>query len=214
MKRKINLRFLGNIRWMIINWQVPFRVLFAKILGVSLGANTRLIGEIRFKRSQGSRIVLGDSVRIYSHPAANEVIGRKHSTLWAMAPGALIRLDRNVGCSSVCICAASEIHIGEGTIIGADAMILDNDFHLPLPGWEWKNASAETAKPIHIGRGCFIGTRAIILKGVRIGDGAVIGAGAVVTRDVPSGFMASGNPAVVKPLAEHWKHCTKNLEAP
>lgn len=197
---------LGRIRWAIISLQVPFRVLHARVLGATIGHRVKIVGTLRIKRAPGARIEIGDSVNIYSHPAANEVIGRRHSTLWAMAPGALIKLERNVGCSSVCICAASEIHIGEGTIIGADAMILDNDFHLPLPGWEWKNASAETAKPIHIGRGCFIGTRAIILKGVRIGDGAVIGAGAVVTRNVPSGCMASGNPAVVKPLAEHWKH--------
>jgi acetyltransferase-like isoleucine patch superfamily enzyme len=199
-------RRLGRFRWSIICLQVPFRILHARLIGVIVGKQVKLVGRLRLKRARGSRIVFGDSVNIYSHPSANELIGRTHSTLWAMAPGALIKLDRNVGCSSVCICAASEIHIGEGTIIGADAMILDNDFHLPLPGWEWKNASAETAKPIHIGRGCFIGTRAIILKGVKIGDGAVIGAGAVVTRPVPAGHMAFGNPAVTKPLDERWQH--------
>jgi acetyltransferase-like isoleucine patch superfamily enzyme len=210
----MNANWLGSLRWYIICLQVPFRILLARLVGVIVGKRVKLVGRVRLKRARGARIEIGDAVCIYSQPAANELIGRPHSTLWAMAPGALIKLGRNVGCSSVCICAAAGIHIGEGTIIGADAMILDNDFHLPLPGWEWRNASTETAKPIHIGRGCFIGTRAIILKGVRIGDGAVIGAGAVVTRNVPSGFMASGNPAVVKPLAVHWKHCTKNLGAP
>jgi acetyltransferase-like isoleucine patch superfamily enzyme len=197
---------LGKLRWSLICLQVPVRILIARLHGAAIGRHVKIVGPLRLKRSRGARIEIEDAVNIYSHPSANEVIGRRHSTLWAMAPGALIKLERNVGCSSVCICAASEIHIGEGTIIGADAMIFDNDFHLPLPGWEWKNASAETAKPIHIGRGCFIGTRAIILKGVKIGDGAVIGAGAVVTRPVPAGHMAFGNPAVTKPLDERWQH--------
>jgi acetyltransferase-like isoleucine patch superfamily enzyme len=136
---------------------------------------------------------------------ANEVIGRRYTTLWAMATGAVLELERNVGVSSACICAAKEIRIGEGTIIGADAMILDNDFHLPAPNWLWGNAAAGTAKAVRIGRGCFIGTRAVVLKGVTIGDGAVIGAGAVVTCDVPAEHLAFGNPAQVRPLPDKWR---------
>ena len=196
---------LSRLRWSMICWQVPIRKMLARIAGVKVGKRVKLVGALRIKRAAGASIEIGDSVCIYSHPVANGVIGRRGSTLWAMAPGALLKLDTNVGCSSVCICAASAIHVGEGTIIGADAMILDNDFHLPVPDWQWVNAAAETALPIHIGRGCFIGARAIILKGVTIGDGAVIGAGAVVTCDIPAGHMASGNPAIVQPLGEMWK---------
>ena len=152
-----------------------------------------------------SRLIFGEGVVVHSAISANPVIGRRTSTLSTLAPGALLELGRGVGVSGVCICAASEIRIGEGTIIGADAMILDNDFHLPLPEWRWANAAAETAKPILIGRGCFIGTRAIVLKGVTIGDGAVVGAGAVVTCDVPSEHLAFGNPAQVKPLPPNWR---------
>jgi len=57
------------------------------------------------------------------------------------------------------------------------------------------------ARPIKIGRNVFIGTRAIILKGVTIGDRAVIGAGAVVTKDVPADHLAVGNPCSVFPKA-------------
>jgi acetyltransferase-like isoleucine patch superfamily enzyme len=59
---------------------------------------------------------------------------------------------------------------------------------------------------VAIGKGCFIGARAIILKGVTIGDGAVVAAGALVTRDVPAEHLAIGNPAMVKPLDERWLH--------
>jgi acetyltransferase-like isoleucine patch superfamily enzyme len=51
--------------------------------------------------------------------------------------------------------------------------------------------------PVHIGSHVWIGARALILKGVRIGDGAVVAAGSVVTRDVPSRALVAGNPAQV-----------------
>ena len=82
-------------------------------------------------------------------------------------------------------------------------MILDNDFHAfdQVKG-EWRNEYATNSRPILIGRFVFIGARAIILKGVTIGDRALIGAGAVVTQDVPPNHLAAGNPArVVAPKA-------------
>jgi acetyltransferase-like isoleucine patch superfamily enzyme len=179
--------------------------MIARLSGARLGKGVVIVGELRTKKKSGATLIIGDGVSIYSSPVANEVIGRRYTTLWAMATGAVLELERNVGVSSACICAAKEIRIGEGTIIGADAMILDNDFHLPAPNWLWGNAAAGTAKAVRIGRGCFIGTRAVVLKGVTIGDGAVIGAGAVVTCDVPAEHLAFGNPAQVRPLPDKWR---------
>jgi acetyltransferase-like isoleucine patch superfamily enzyme len=76
-----------------------------------------------------------------------------------------------------------------------DAMIFDNDFHSPEGEFRWGDAAPDNPKPIKIGRGVFIGARALVLKGVTIGDRAVIGAGAVVTKDVPTQHIAVGNPA-------------------
>jgi maltose O-acetyltransferase len=53
----------------------------------------------------------------------------------------------------------------------------------------------EFGRPVRIGRNVWIGGGALILPGVSIGDDAVIGAGSVVTRDVPAGATAYGNPA-------------------
>ena len=55
----------------------------------------------------------------------------------------------------------------------------------------------EFARPVEIGSDVWVGGAAIICPGVRIGSGAVIGAGSVVTRHVPEGVFAAGNPCRV-----------------
>jgi|SRR5680860_1861627 len=66
-----------------------------------------------------------------------------------------------------------------------------------------RRAGLEFAKPVEIGSDVWIGGGAIICPGVRIGDKSVIGAGSVVTRDVPEGVLAAGNPCrVLRTLAE------------
>jgi acetyltransferase-like isoleucine patch superfamily enzyme len=154
--------------------------------------------------AKGAKIVLSEDVSLCGSDQLNPLISRSRNTLWAMEPGALIELSRGVGCSSICLCAAKSIRIGEGTIFGADCLVVDNDFHLPGKDWSWLDRPAETAKPVSIGRGCFIGARSVILKGVTIGDGCVIGAGSVVACDVPAGHLAIGNPATVRPLQGRW----------
>jgi acetyltransferase-like isoleucine patch superfamily enzyme len=155
---------------------------------------------------RGGTLEIGAGVKINTRVSSNPVIGRTRTSLMVMAPGARMMIGAHVGMSGVCICAANSVEIGERTIIGADALITDTDFHSPLPDGRWSNDAAGASAPVVIGKGCFIGARAIILKGVTIGDGAVVAAGALVTRDVPAEHLAIGNPAVVKPLDERWKH--------
>ena len=89
------------------------------------------------------------------------------------------------------ITCASTIRIGKGCAIARDVVIRDFDAHtLEVPGYE-------ISRPITLGEHVWIGNRAIILKGVTIGDGAVIAAGAVVTKDVPPRCIAAGVPAKV-----------------
>ncbi len=109
-------------------------------------------------------------------------------------------LNIGSGCS---IGDRAEIHcqdnisIGDGTIIAWDCVIMDNDYHDPHGG------ITKTA-PVSIGRGVWIGCRAIILKGVTIGDNSVVAAGAVVTKDIPPNTLVAGNPAIIKKSVKGW----------
>lgn len=60
-----------------------------------------------------------------------------------------------------------------------------------------------TSKPVHIGKNVWIGANAVILPGVNVGDGSIIGAGSVVTKDIPDGVIAAGNPCrVIRNITE------------
>ncbi|WP_327019510.1 sugar O-acetyltransferase [Brevundimonas sp. Root1279] len=107
-----------------------------------------------------------------------------------------IRLGRDVFLNFNCVILdVCEVDIGDQTQIGPGVQILAAD-HPRDP--EQRAQGIEFGKPIVIGRNVWIGGGALILPGVTIGDDAVIGAGAVVTRDVPAGATAMGNPARVK----------------
>ncbi|SAY46906.1 sugar O-acetyltransferase [Komagataeibacter rhaeticus] len=84
------------------------------------------------------------------------------------------------------------VRIGDGTQIGPGVQILTAD-HPRDP--ELRRKMLESGRPVTIGRNVWIGGGAIILPGITIGDHAIIGAGSIVTRDVPSGVTAAGNPA-------------------
>ncbi len=147
--------------------------------------------------AKGGRIVLGNGIKINSSPRSNPLGNAQPCVLRALAPEAKLILGNDVGLSGTVLCAGLSIEVGEGTIFGSGALVMDNDFHTPGEGWAWRGDCRAGARPVKIGRGVFVGARAIILKGVTIGDRAVIGAGAVVTRDVPAGHTAVGNPARV-----------------
>ena len=86
--------------------------------------------------------------------------------------------------------------IGEGVMIAANTAIYSYDHGL-MPGQSIISQPLTSKGPVTIQKGSWIGTGAIILSGVTIGEGAVVAAGAVVTKDVPAGAIAAGNPARV-----------------
>ena len=88
-----------------------------------------------------------------------------------------------------------EMRIGEHCLIGPNCYFTDAN-HRREPGQPVNQQGIET-KPVIIGDNVWIGAHCIVLPGVTIGDGAVIGAGSLVTRDIPAGMLAYGRPAEV-----------------
>jgi hypothetical protein len=172
----------------IWKWEARFR-------GVTVAGRLDLAGRPIISVARGSQLFLGDGVSLFSAVRSNPLGCSQPCVLRTLAAGAELRLERGVGLSGTVLCAGRSIRIGEGTIFGSGVLVIDNDFHQPGENWNWKTDCVTGARPVLIGRGVFVGARAIILKGVTIGDRAVIGAGAVVSRDVPPGMVAAGNPA-------------------
>jgi UDP-2-acetamido-3-amino-2,3-dideoxy-glucuronate N-acetyltransferase len=153
-------------------------------------------------------------MQTFIHPTAiveeNAVIG-EGTKIWAFAhvrTGAIIGSNCVIG-EGVHIDTGVQIGnnvkiqnhslIYHGCIIGDDVfigpnVITTNDFYPSVHG-DWKNSSRFRITSFH--KGCSIGANSTIICGVRIGKDALVGAGSVVSRDVPDGMLAYGNPARV-----------------
>ena len=190
-------RTLSRINLMRQRLLSSFWLLEAQLRGLKLGDGIVFNGRPYLYRFAGSKIILGDRICFNSSLRSNPIGCSRPVSLRTMRPGAEIILGKGVGLSSTAVCAAVRVEIGEGTFVGADTYIFDNDFHAPIGEFNWGAFAPDNPQPVMIGRGVFIGARAIILKGVTIGDRAIVGAGAVVSKDVPAGHIAVGNPARV-----------------
>ena len=91
---------------------------------------------------------------------------------------------------SLCVSASAGIEIEDGVQIAPQVTILTVNHDL-------KNKVIVKCSPVYIKKNAWIGARAIILPGVTIGENAVVGAGSVVTKDVPSNTVVVGNSAKI-----------------
>lgn len=162
---------------------------------IAISKGARVIG--------GGRLVVGARWPAYRAertdlavlPAAQLVVTGSFSiyagSRVVLDPGATLELASGFLNARSTIACFHHITIGEGVIIAENVTIRDSDSHTI----EGARQNADPA--IHIGDHVWIGLNATILKGVRIGAGAVIAAGAVVTRDIPANALAGGVPARV-----------------
>lgn len=95
------------------------------------------------------------------------------------------------------ICAYESISIGDNVIFGPNVVVMDCSGHALTNRGCPDELDRLKSAPITIGNDVWIGYGSIILPGVNIGEGAVIGAGSVVSRDIPTQSMAAGNPCHV-----------------
>lgn len=135
-------------------------------------------------------IVLGDNVSI----GRNSEL-RGSGVFWQ--PGVGIRIGNNVGVGPACyIGGQGGVTIGDDVIIGPGAMIVSEDHNFDDPSQPIR-VQGTRRRQVTIQANCWLGGRAIILSGVTIGQGSVIAAGAVVTRDVPPRSVVAGVPGRV-----------------
>jgi maltose O-acetyltransferase len=131
------------------------------------------------------------------------LLGEGGDSVWLQPPffcdyGSNIRLGHRVFFNFNCVVLdVCEVRIGDFTQFGPAVQILT-----PLHPMDAElRRREEYGKPIEIGSDVWVGGGALILPGVTIGSRSVIGAGSVVTRDVPEGVLAAGNPCrVIRPL--------------
>lgn len=167
--------------------------------GGKCGSNCHLYDSVYIK-NEGT-IVIGDDFLMTSGNGYNPLCRNIKGTL-VVRNGAKIIIGNHCHMSSPCIWAWNSIIIGNDVKIGGDCIIIDSDAHSlnyedRKKNKDFYDSNNAKTNEIKIGNDVLIGTRVIILKGVTIGDRAVIGAGSVVTQSIPSDCVAAGNPCKV-----------------
>ena len=134
-----------------------------------------------------------------------ELFGVGGDTVWMQPPffcdyGTNIELGERVFFNFNCVVLdVCRVRIGDYTLFGPGVQIL-TPMH---PMNAELRRREEYGKPIEIGHDVWVGGGALILPGVRIGARTVVGAGSVVTKDIPEGVFAAGNPCrVIREIAE------------
>jgi acetyltransferase-like isoleucine patch superfamily enzyme len=193
------LNLLNNFRRLKGGIARQWFSLYAQFLlamhGATVGPNLKVRGRLDMYIHPLGTVNIGPDCRIKSGFAENAVGGYRRMALW-VGPHAVLTIGSSVGMSNSTIACANAISIGDDVFIGGGCNIYDTDFHsidiesrLSKPDIRVKTA------PITIGHRSFIGGHCTILKGVVIGEEAVVGAGSVVSRSIPSGEIWAGNPA-------------------
>ena len=160
-----------------------------KLMGAKIGRNCRLSGVIVPRNPWD---ILIETAVATDGPVTLLTTGERQAT-------ARIKLGENIYINKyVMIDASRSISIGAGTMIGPCCYITDHD-HGTAEGENIADQGLSEADVV-IGKNVWLGAGVKILKGVHIGDNAVIGAGSVVTRSVPENGRFAGVPArAIKP---------------
>jgi serine acetyltransferase len=145
--------------------------------------------ELPYIQGRG-RIILGDNVRFSGKPSIT--FGRPIEALPTFQVGENTFIGHNCGFN-----IGSTLKIGSNCLLATNVLMYDQDGH-PLDAVQRRTGMPnppDQIKPITIGNDVWIGSGALILKGVTIGDRAIIAARSVVTKDVPPDTIVAGNPA-------------------
>jgi acetyltransferase-like isoleucine patch superfamily enzyme len=164
--------------------------------GIEIGQRCSFYGLPLFRRLPGSRIRIGDNCQFRSSRWSNLVGVNRPCIVSTLGDAATLDIGNDCGFSGTIIGCASRISIGDRVMCGANVTITDTDWH-PI---DWRDRQAGRpgeVSPVVIGDDVWLGMNVTVLKGVEVGRQTVVGAGSIVTRSLPSGVIAAGQPAVV-----------------
>lgn len=157
----------------------PFVFIYLKLKGVEIDTGSKFYGFPKIFKHRTSKIVIGKNFEARSWWFSNP-LGINHPVMiCTWDNNAVIEIGDNVGISGGSIVAAKKIKIGDGTIIGANSIVADTNFH-PTKGQRRYSKENINSSPIEIGENVFIGMNVIILKGNNIKNDSIIPAGEVV----------------------------------
>lgn len=142
-----------------------------------------------------------DRIELGAGVVCRGILRREH-----YGDGRIVLADRVYVGDDCILSAAESITIGAGTLLGHGVQVFDNNSHptaADARAADWDAVRSGSARgeiasaPVAIGEHAWLGFGCVVLKGVTIGDGAVVAAASVVTADVPAGATVAGNPARV-----------------
>jgi acetyltransferase-like isoleucine patch superfamily enzyme len=167
-------------------------------------------GEIDIKKEANflfncSWLTIDPAVSVLSVKATGRLVVNGNFKIFS---GATIFINKNASLilgtgyinNNLTLHCVEKIEIGEEVAIGENVCIRDSDSHIIL-----SNANQNMTRAVSIGNHVWVGMNVTILKGVTIGDGAIIAACSVVTRDVPPNCLAAGVPAKVIKKNVKWE---------
>ena len=140
-----------------------------------------------FKMERGAKLIVSGNFNIHT---GGRILIYKNATL---------ELGGGYINHNVFLVCRDRVTIGKGVAISNNVVIRDNDAH------ELADSQHASMKPIEIGDHVWIGTNVTVLKGVKIGNGAVIAANSLVNKDIPEKALAGGVPAKILRENVEWK---------
>lgn len=198
MKKSIRYLIYGlRIKWQSVSLFITSaysKVVFI-LSGVSLGHGCKFFGKTFTKLHPDSTINIGKNCTFRSSFSSN-TIGLKQKCFLSTGRGSYLSIGDDCGLSGTVISVEESVIIGERVFFGANVTICDSDRHPIAPILRAQGDKGDIA-PVCIENDVWIGMNSIVLKGVRIGNGAVIGANSVVNKDIPPNVIAAGVPAKV-----------------
>jgi len=145
---------------------------------------------------KGGKLTIGENFAMNNGIKGNPIGNYERCTFFVDRGGEII-IGKDVGMSQTALVSNNRIIIRDNVKIGGGTSIYTTDFHSLDAEYRRSSEDFNHRKnaPVDIGKDVFIGAKCIILKGVKIGDGAIIGAGSVVAKNIPSRQIWAGNPA-------------------